>query len=49
MNAFRERLKNMTPEERAEYGKRISEMRDLGSPMEQAFNEASSDLWFHFF
>jgi Zn-finger nucleic acid-binding protein len=49
MNAFRERLKNMTPEERAEYGKRISEMRDLGSPMEQAFNEASSDLWLHFF
>jgi Zn-finger nucleic acid-binding protein len=49
INAFRERLRNMTPEERAEYEKRVSELRDLGSPMEQAFNEASSDLWFHFF
>lgn len=44
MNAFRERLKNMTPEERAAYEKRISELRDLGTPLQQAFSEASSDL-----
>lgn len=44
MNAFRERLKNMTPAERAEYEKRISELRDLGTPMQQALSEASSDL-----
>jgi hypothetical protein len=48
VNAFRERLKNMTPEERAEYEKRISELRDIGTPMEQALSEASGELWFRF-
>jgi hypothetical protein len=44
MSAFRERLKNMTPAERDEYDKRISELRDLGTPMQQALSETSSDL-----
>ena len=48
MNAFRERLKNMTPEERAEYEKRISELKDLGGPLQQAFSEAGRELWFRY-
>ncbi|MFM7117193.1 MAG: zf-TFIIB domain-containing protein [Planctomycetota bacterium] len=48
MNAFRERLKNMTPAERAEYEKRISELKDLGGPLQQALSEAGSELWFRY-
>jgi len=48
MNAFRERLKNMTAEERAEYEKRISKLKDLGGPLQQAFSEAGRELWFRY-
>jgi len=48
LNAFRERLKNMIPAERAEYEKRISELTDLGGPIQQAFSEAGSELWLRY-
>ena len=44
VNAFRERLKNMTPEERAEYEKRISELPDCEKPSVKQLAEASGEL-----
>lgn len=49
LNEMRERLKNMSEEERKEYEKRISELPDLGSPMEQAICEATFELAVRFY
>lgn len=49
LNAMRNRLKNMTPEERSEYELRLSKLRERGSPMQQALSEAASDLLFYWF
>jgi Zn-finger nucleic acid-binding protein len=44
LNRMRKRLKEMTDEERAEYEERIANLRDLGSPMEQAIAGATAEL-----
>ena len=48
VNQMRERIKNMTPEERAEYENRIANLKDLGTPMEQAMAGATAELAFRF-
>lgn len=49
LNKFRDRLKNMTDAERMEYEQRIAQLRDLGSPMEQAIRGATAELSYHYF
>ncbi|MFO0343105.1 MAG: zf-TFIIB domain-containing protein [Planctomycetota bacterium] len=44
LNAMRERLKNMTATERAEYERRLSKLKDRGSPFQQAVRGATLDL-----
>lgn len=44
LNQMRERIKNMTAEERAEYENRIANLKDLGTPMEQAILGATAEL-----
>ena len=44
LNGFRDRLKNMTDEERSEYEQRIARLKDLGTPMEQAVRGAVFEL-----
>jgi len=48
VNRMRERIKNMTDEERAEYEDRIANLKDLGTPMEQAVQGATAELAFRF-
>ena len=48
LNKMRERLKGMSDEERAEYEKRIANLKDLGSPMEQAMMGATKELAFRY-
>ena len=49
LNKFRNRLQNMTDQERTEYEQRIAELRDLGTPMEQATLEATAELTFLYY
>ena len=44
LNAMRDRLKNMTEDERKEYEANIAKLQDLGSPMGQAIRGASFEL-----
>lgn len=44
LNEMRDRLKNMSEKERNEYDKRIADLPDLGSPMEQAIRESTIEL-----
>ncbi len=44
LNQMRDRLKNMSAAERAEYEERIANLVDLGSPMEQAIRGATLEL-----
>lgn len=48
LNQMRERIRNMTDEERAEYEDRIANLKDLGTPMEQAVRGATTELAFRF-
>lgn len=49
LNEFRDRLENMTDEERAEYEQRIAMLRDLGTPMEQAVRGAVFELAYKYY
>ena len=44
LNSMRDRLKNMTDEERQEYEANIAKLKDLGSPIGQAIRGATFDL-----
>lgn len=44
LNRMRERLRSMSDEERAEYEERIANLKDLGTPMEQAVSGAAVEL-----
>ena len=49
LNGFRDRLENMTDEERSEYEQRIARLRDLGTPMEQAVRGAVFELAYRYY
>jgi Zn-finger nucleic acid-binding protein len=44
LNQMRTRLQNMSEAEKASYEKRIAELTDLGTPMEQAISESVLEL-----
>ena len=49
LNRMRERLKNMTDDERSEYEASIARLKDLGSPMEQAILSATFELTVYYY
>ena len=49
LNGFRDRLENMTDEERSEYEQRIARLRDLVTPMEQAVRGAVFELAYRYY
>jgi len=48
VNRMRERIQNMTDEERAEYEARIANLKDLGTPIEQAVLGATGELAYRY-
>lgn len=48
LNRMRERINNMTNDERSEYEERIANLKDLGTPMEQALRGATGELAYRY-